>query len=56
MTVAGKGGRPRKWRSDTDRGRAYRARQRGDLEPAALSQIVDETDRLATAWRHIEEL
>lgn len=29
VTVPGKGGRPRKWRSDADRVRAYRARQAG---------------------------
>ena len=47
MTVAGKGGRPRKWRSDTDRVRAYRARQRGEEEPSTLTQAIDDGDELA---------
>lgn len=49
MTVPGKGGRPRKWRSDADRVRAHRARQRGEVEPATLEQALDEGDDLARA-------
>jgi hypothetical protein len=49
VTVAGKGGRPRKWRSDADRVRAYRARQRGDSEPSTLEQAFDDGDELAKA-------
>jgi len=49
VTVAGKGGRPRKWRSDADRVRAYRARQRGDPEPSTLAQAFDDGDELARA-------
>jgi chromosome segregation ATPase len=56
MTVAGKGGRPRKWRSDADRARAYRARQRGLTEPEELASVVDECDSLAVAWRHVDDL
>ena len=40
MTVPGKGGRPRKWRSDADRVRAFRARERGDDEPPTIDVSV----------------
>jgi chromosome segregation ATPase len=50
MTVPGKGGRPRKWRSDTDRQRAYRARQTGLDEPPTLVQALDDGDELAELW------
>ena len=56
MTIPGKGGRPRKWRSDADRSRAYRARQRGDDEPATIEQALDDSDELAEAQREIERL
>lgn len=49
MTVPGKGGRPRKWRSDADRVRAFRARQRGDVEPATLAAALADGDELARA-------
>ena len=49
MTVRGKGGRPRKWRSDADRVRAYRARQRGEHEPATFETALIEGDELALA-------
>ena len=47
MTVAGKGGRPRKWRSDGDRSRAFRARQQGRTEPSTLAAALDDGDALA---------
>lgn len=56
MTIPGKGGRPRKWRSDADRSRAYRARRRGDQEPSAIEQALDDGDELARARREIERL
>ena len=56
MTVAGKGGRPRKWRSDADRVRAFRARQRGDEEPPALDIAFQNGDDLAVALAHNGQL
>ena len=56
MTVPGKGGRPRKWRSDTDRVRAYRARRQGVAEPPVLSVALDDGDDLALAWDTIRRL
>ena len=56
MTVPGKGGRPRKWRSDADRSRAYRARQAGADEPPVLVQALDDGDELARAWATVREL
>ena len=56
MTIPGKGGRPRKWRSDADRSRAYRARQRGEEEPTTIDQALDDGDELAEARREIERL
>jgi hypothetical protein len=56
MTIPGKGGRPRKWRSDADRVRAFRARQRGQEEPPVLSAVLDESDELAAAWDRVREL
>ena len=56
MTVPGKGGRPRKWRTDADRVRAYRARQRGEEEPATLDAAIDDGDALAKALKRIREL
>lgn len=56
MTIPGKGGRPRKWRSDVDRSRAYRARRQGDDEPATIEQALDDGDELARARREIERL
>ncbi|HYN31974.1 MAG TPA: hypothetical protein VES40_05065 [Ilumatobacteraceae bacterium] len=49
MTVPGKGGRPRKWRSDADRVRAHRARERGEAEPATFDQGLGDGDELARA-------
>ncbi len=56
MTVPGKGGRPRKWRSDADRVRAYRARQSGVEEPPTLVEAFDDGDELARTWQTIREL
>jgi chromosome segregation ATPase len=56
VTIPGKGGRPRKWRSDVDRSRAYRARQRGDDEPVTIVQALDDGDELAAARMEIERL
>jgi septal ring factor EnvC (AmiA/AmiB activator) len=49
MTVPGKGGRPRKWRSDADRVRAFRARERGEKEPPTLDTALVDGDELALA-------
>jgi chromosome segregation ATPase len=49
MTVPGKGGRPRKWRSDADRVRAFRARERGEQEPPTLETALGDGDELALA-------
>jgi chromosome segregation ATPase len=49
MTVPGKGGRPRKWRSDADRVRAFRARERGEQEPPTLETALGDSDELALA-------
>ena len=56
MTVPGKGGRPRKWCSDADRVRAYRARQQGVEEPRVRSVALDDGDDLARAWDTIRQL
>ena len=56
VTVPGKGGRPRKWRSDADRVRAYRARQQGVEEPPVLAHALDDGDDLARAWDTIRQL
>ncbi len=56
MTIPGKGGRPRKWRSDADRSRAYRARQRAGDEPARIEQALDDGDELAKARHEIVRL
>ena len=56
MTVPGKGGRPRKWSSDADRVRAFRARARGDAEPATVVEVLDRGDEGATAWAQVREL
>ena len=56
MTVAGKGGRPRKWRSDADRVRAYRARQRGDDEPPTVEIALVAGDDIAVAWDRVRQL
>ena len=56
VTVVGKGGRPRKWRSDTDRVRAYRARQRGAEEPPTVDEALDGGDDAALAWNRVREL
>lgn len=56
VTVPGKGGRPRKWRSDADRVRAFRARQRGDAEPATFESALDDGDELARAIQRGRDL
>lgn len=56
MTVPGKGGRPRKWRSDADRQRAWRNRQTGAPEPPTMVQALDDGDELARTWQMIRDL
>jgi chromosome segregation protein len=56
MTVPGKGGRPRKWRSDADRVRAFRARQNGDEEPATFEEALVDGDDLARAVERSRQL
>ena len=56
MTVPGKGGRPRKWRSDADRVPAYRARQTGTDEPPTLVEALDDGDELARVWAMVRDL
>jgi chromosome segregation ATPase len=56
VTIPGKGGRPRKWRSDADRTRAYRARQRGEAEPLPLEQALADGDDLARLRQEIQRL
>ena len=56
MTVPGKGGRPRKWRSDADRVRAHRARQRGEDEPPTVERALVAGDEAAVAWERVREL
>ena len=56
MTVPGKGGRPRKWRTDADRQRAWRARTNGTDQPPTLVQALDDGDELARAWEMIRDL
>jgi chromosome segregation ATPase len=56
MTVPGKGGRPRKWRSDADRQRAWRARTTGAAEPPTMLQALDHGDELARTWQMIRDL
>ena len=56
MTVPGKGGRPRKWRSDADRVRAFRARHRGEEEPATFEEALVDGDDLARAVEHARQL
>ena len=56
MTVPGKGGRPRKWRSDTDRVRAFRARARGEDEPDTVDIALAAGDEAAVAWERVRTL
>ncbi len=56
MTVPGKGGRPRKWRSDADRVRAFRARERGDDEPPTIEVARESGDEAAVAWDQVRQL
>jgi hypothetical protein len=56
MTVPGKGGRPRKWRSDADCVRAFRARERGEEEPATFEEALFDGDDLARAVEHARQL
>jgi chromosome segregation ATPase len=55
VTVPGKGGRPRKWRSDADRVRAFRARQRGAQEPPELAVALADGDELAVALDELRQ-
>ncbi len=55
MTVPGKGGEPRKWRSDADRQRLRRARQTGLDEPPTLVQALDNGDELAAVWAQVRD-
>jgi hypothetical protein len=56
MTIPGKGGRPRKWRSDADRQRAWRVRANGTEQPPTMVQALDDGDELARAWEMIRDL
>jgi hypothetical protein len=56
MTVPGKGGRPRKWRSDADRVRAFRARQRGEDGPPTVEVARAAGDEAALARDQVREL
>ncbi|MCU1400565.1 MAG: hypothetical protein JWN62_3674, partial [Acidimicrobiales bacterium] len=56
VTVPGKGGRPRKWASDADRIRAFRARERGDEEPATVPELLAAGEENAAAWAQAHEL
>lgn len=56
VTVPGKGGRPRKWLSDADRVRAYRARQSGDSEPPTVFAARSGDDALAAALQREHDL
>ncbi len=56
MTVPGKGGRPRKWRSDADRVRAFRARECGDDEPPTIEAALESGDEAAVAWDQVRLL
>jgi hypothetical protein len=56
VTIPGKGGRPRKWRSDADRQRAWRNRTNGVNEPPTLVEALDDGDELARAWEQIRDL
>jgi len=56
MTVPGKGGRPRKWASQRDRQRAWRARQTGQPEPDTYAHKVDDGDLLAAALNERDHL
>lgn len=56
VTIPGKGGRPRKWLSDTDRVRAYRARKRGEPEPATAADAAAGDDARAAALRRQHDL
>ena len=56
VTVPGRGGRPRKWRSDADRVRAYRAPQAGRDEPPELAEALANGDELARAMEDIRVL
>ena len=48
--------RPRKWRSDTDRVRAFRARERGDDEPPTIEIALESGDEAAVAWNQVRQL
>lgn len=56
MTIPGKGGRPRKWRNDADRQRAWRARQAGDDEPLTVVEAIVDGDELAGVWQIVQHL
>lgn len=56
VTVPGVGGRARKWRSDADRIRAFRARRAGRQEPPTLDAALRDGDELALALVRETEL
>ncbi len=56
VTVPGVGGRARKWRSDADRVRAFRARRAGRQEPPTLDAALRDGDELALALVRETEL
>ncbi len=56
VTVPGKGGRPRKWASDADRMRAFRARLNGTDEPATVEESIDQGTQSGRAWAQVREL
>jgi hypothetical protein len=56
VSVAGRGGRPRKWSSDVDRKRAFRARRRGVAEPPTLDAALERGDELARALERERQL
>src|SRR4051794_10325102 len=56
VTVPGKGGRPRKWASDADRGRAFRARLSGGEEPATVEESIDRGGEDAAASARVRQL
>ena len=56
VTVPGRGGRPRKWSSDADRKRAFRARRRGAAEPSTFEVALDQGEASARAVAREREL
>jgi hypothetical protein len=56
VTVPGSGGRPRKWPSDADRKRAFRARRAGVAEPPTFEVALSHGDELARALERERQL